>query len=303
MQLGTPLATCRVAKARRWLDGVSRIGEEEKIMVLSINTNIGAMVALQHLNATNNKLEATQLRITTGLRINGPKDDASTYAIAQNMRGDINGMVAVKTAIAGGESTVNVALEGAQAINNLLLEMKAKVVQANQAGLDSTSRTALQNDFDALRQQIETITSTAEFNGTNLIKSSAINLSVLSTVDGSTIAVSAQIMDPTTLTIHTTSLQTSASAATALTAIDSAITSVADKLAALGSVSKRLEIQSDFMVTLIDILRAGVGNLVDADMAEESAMLQSLQIKQQLGVQALSIANSNPQTILALFNG
>jgi flagellin len=267
------------------------------------NTNIGAMVALQHLNSTNSMLEDTQLRITTGLRVNGPKDDASTYAIAQNMRGDINGMMAVKTAIAGGESTVNVALEGAMAINDLLLEMKAKVVQANQAGLDATSRTALHNDFDALRQQIETITGTAEFNGTNLIKASAANLSVLSTVDGSTIAVSAQTMDPTTLAIQTSSLLSSANAATALTAIDSAITAVADKLAALGSVSKRLEIQSDFTVKLIDILKAGVGNLVDADMAEESAKLQSLQIKQQLGVQALSIANSNPQVILSLFNG
>jgi flagellin len=175
------------------------------------------------------------------------------------------------------------------------------VVQANQAGLDATSRTALHNDFDALRQQIQTITGTAEFNGTNLIKASAANLSVLSTVDGSTIAVSAQTMDPTTLVIHTTSLLTSAASSTALTAIDSAITAVADKLAALGSVSKRLEIQSDFTVKLIDILRAGVGNLVDADMAEESARLQSLQIKQQLGVQALSIANSNPQVILSLF--
>jgi flagellin len=194
-----------------------------------------------------------------------------------------------------------VALEGAVAINDLLLEMKAKVVQANQAGLDATSRTALHNDFDALRQQIQTITGTAEFNGTNLIKASAANLSVLSTVDGSTIAVSAQTMDPTTLVIHTTSLLTSAASSTALTAIDSAITAVADKLAALGSVSKRLEIQSDFTVKLIDILRAGVGNLVDADMAEESARLQSLQIKQQLGVQALSIANSNPQVILSLF--
>ena len=249
------------------------------------------------------KLENTQLRITTGLRVNGPKDDASTYAIAQNMRGDINGMMAVKTAIAGGESTVNVALEGAVAINDLLLEMKAKVVQANQAGLDATSRTALHNDFDALRSQIETITGTAEFNGTNLIKASAANLSVLSTVDGSTIAVSAQTMDPTTLAIQSTTLLSSAGAATALTAIDTAITAVADKLAALGSVSKRLEIQSDFTVKLIDILRAGVGNLVDADMAEESAKLQSLQIKQQLGVQALSIANSNPQVILSLFNG
>jgi flagellin len=270
-------------------------------MVLSINTNLGAMVALQHLNITNKKMEATQLRITTGLRVNGPKDDASTYAIAQNMRGDINGMLAVKTAIAGGESTVNVAVEGAQAISDLLLEMKAKVVQANQAGLDATSRTALHNDFDALRSQIETITATADFNGTNLIKASAANLSVLSTVDGSTIAVSAQTMDPTTLGISTSSLSSSANAATALTAIETAIRSINDKLAALGSVAKRLEIQGDFTVKLVDILRAGVGNLVDADMAEESAMLQSLQIKQQLGVQALSIANAGPASILALF--
>jgi len=272
-------------------------------MVLSINTNLGAMVALQNLNMTNKRLERTQLNITTGLRVNGPKDDASTYAIAQNMRGDINGMQAVKTAIAGGESTLNVAIEAAKNISDLLLEMKAKVVQANQAGLDSTSRTALHNDFVALRAQIQTIVDTADFNGTNLINASASNLSVLSTVDGSTIAVSAQKMDATTLGIGTTSLATSANAATALTTIDSAIRSVNDKVAALGSVGRRLEIQGEFTTKLIDILKAGVGNLVDADLAEESAHLQSLQIKQQLGVQALAIANASPQSILSLFNG
>jgi len=272
-------------------------------MVLSINTNLGAMVALQNLNITNKKLERTQLNITTGLKVNGPKDDASTYAIAQNMRGDIKGMMAVKTAIAGGESTVNVAIEASKSISDMLLEMKAKVVQANQEGLDSTSRTALHNDFVALREQINTIVATADFNGTNLIQASSSNLSVLSTVDGSTIVVSAQAMDLTTLGIATTDLSTSALAATALTAIDTAIRSVNDKVAALGSAGKRLEIQAEFTTKLVDILKAGVGNLVDADMAEESAKLQAMQIKQQLGVQALAIANSNPQLILSLFNG
>jgi flagellin len=270
-------------------------------MVLSVNTNLGAMVALQNLNTTNKRLERTQLNITTGLKVNGPKDDASTYAIAQNMRGDIKGMMAVKTAIAGGESTVNVAIEGAKNISDLLLEMKAKVVQANQAGLDSTSRTALHNDFDALREQIQTIVETADFNGTNLIKAAAQTLSVLSTVDGSTISVSGQPMDTTTLGINTSTLNTSASALTALTSIETAIRIVNDKVAALGSVGKRLEIQGDFTTKLIDILKAGVGNLVDADMAQESATLQALQIKQQLGVQSLAIANSNPQLILNLF--
>ena len=111
-------------------------------MTLSVNTNIGAMVALQHLNSTNTAMEKTQLAITTGLRVNGPKDDASTYAIAQNMRGDIVGLGAVKTALANGEATLNVAITAGKSISDLLTEMKAKVVQANQAGLDTASRTA-----------------------------------------------------------------------------------------------------------------------------------------------------------------
>ncbi|NQV61670.1 MAG: flagellin [Alphaproteobacteria bacterium] len=270
-------------------------------MVLSVNTNIGAMIALQHLNMTNTAMEKTQLAITTGLRVNGPKDDASTYAIAQNMRGDIVGLGAVKTALANGEAALNTAITAGKSISDLLTEMKAKVVQANQAGLDGASRTALHNDFVSLRDQISTIVATAAFNGINLVEQSAAGTSVLSTVDGSTISVSAQKLDATTLAIQATVLNTSAGAATALAAIDTAINSVSDKLAALGSVAKRIEVQADFTTKLTDILKAGVGSLVDADMAEESAKLQSLQIKQQLGVQALSIANAGPQSILSLF--
>jgi flagellin len=270
-------------------------------MGLSVQTNKGAMVALQNLNSTNNKLEATQLRITTGFRVNGPKDDAATFAIAQNMRGDIAGLGAVKTALANGEATLNVAIEAGKSVSDLLIEMKSKVVQANQAGLDSSSRSALHNDFNQLRTQIEEIVKTAEFNGTNLVKASASSTSVLSTVDGSTIAVSAQSMDQSTLSIAALTLTTSVGAASALTVLDTAITSVSNKLATLGSVSKRVEIQSEFTTKLTDILKAGVGNLVDADLASESAQLQSLQIQQQLGVQALSIANAGPQAVLGLF--
>ena len=270
-------------------------------MTLSVNTNVGAMVALQNLAKTQSRLENTQLRITTGLKVNGPKDDASTFAIAQRMRGDIAGMNAVKTALATGDSTVNTAISAGKAIADLLTEMKAKVVQANQAGLDSQSRTALHNDFKALRDQLATIVATADFNDTNMIKESATNLKVLSTVDGSTITVSAQKMDTTTLAINTSTLLNSSGASSALTAIDSAITKVTDKLAALGSAAKQIEVQSTFTSTLVDILRQGVGNLVDADLAEESANLQALQIKQQLGVNSLAIANAGPQSILALF--
>jgi len=267
----------------------------------SVNTNVGAMIALQNLNSSNKMLDATQLRVTTGLKINGPKDDPSTFAIAQNMRGDVAGMQAVRTALADGESTVAVAVNGGKQIADLLIEMKQKVVQANQAGLDSASRTALQNDFDNLRNQILTIVATAQFNGKNLIQASSPTLSVLSTVQGSVITISAQTLDPTSLGINATDLTSSANAATALQAINSAISLSSDKLASLGSAQKRIDLQSEFTIKLIDILKEGIGNLVDADLAEESAKLQALQIKQQLGVQALGIANQRPQQLLQLF--
>ena len=187
--------------------------------------------------------------------------------------------------------------------------MKAKVIQANQAGLDSTSRSALNNDVAALHDQITTIVQTAEFNGANLITSGATCLYVLSTVDGSTIVASAQIMDTATLGISAPDLTTSASASAslALTAIDNAITTVSSKLANLSSSSKLIEVQSALTVQLVDILKVGVGNLVDSNLAEESANLQSQQVQQvqqvqqQFGIQARSIANTKPQSILALF--
>ena len=158
----------------------------------SILTNSGAQVALQSLSKINKGLDVSQTRVTTGLRVNGPKDDASSYTIAQRMCGAVAGNEAVKIALANGESVVNTAVEAGKSIADLLTEMKAKVVQANQAGLDSSSRSALQNDFDALRQQIATIVASASFNSTNLIDVSSTTFTVLSTQEGSTITVSAQ---------------------------------------------------------------------------------------------------------------
>ena len=268
---------------------------------ISVNSNIGAMVALQQLNLTNKKLQTTQLRITTGLKVNGPKDDGATFQIATRLRGDIAGTQAVSVALASGNSTVKVAISAGKAIADLLSEMKGKTVQANQAGLDTASRTALQNDFAAWRAQLDTIVTSAEFNKTNLIFAAGSEMKVLSTIGGSSISVSAQKMDSTTLTVNALTLGTSVGAVTALTAIQTAIVLVGNKLAALGSASKSIDVQSDFTVSLVNIMTEGLGDLVDADLAQESATLQALQIQQQIGVQALSIANSAPQTILGLF--
>jgi flagellin len=286
--------------AKRWIRKL-RTRHKKMVQGLSIMTNPSAMIALQNLNKTNKQLASTQLKITSGLKINGPKDDSSTFQISTRLRGDISGLNAVKIALQNGDTTVSVAITAGKQIKDLLIEMKGKVIQSNQAGLDANSRTALHNDFRALADQITTIALTAEFNDANLIKSGATTFTVLSSQDGSTIAVSAASMDTTALAINASTLTTSASAAAARTAIDSAIVLAADKLAVFGAASKRVDVQLEFTGSLADILTEGLGNLVDADLANESARLQAFQIKQQLGVQALSIANSGPQTILGLF--
>jgi flagellin len=271
--------------------------------MLSVNTNSGAMVALQQLNATNRDLTEVQTRINTGLKIAGPKDDGAVYAIAQNMRGEIAGFEAVKTALDNAVSVVDVGLAAGQSISDLLIEMKEKSVAALDQSLETASRNALQNDFIALRDQIATIVSNAEFNGFNVIDGSASSLAVLANPDGATISVSSQNMSTGTagLDVSALSLTTATNAAAARSGIDAAIQNANQNLAVLGTRAKTLDIHNGFVSKLIDSLTTGVGNLVDADLAKESARLQALQIKQQLGTQALSIANQAPQTILSLF--
>ena len=140
-----------------------------------------------------------------------------------------------------------------------------------------------------------TIAETAEFNGKNLITAGATDLQVLSTVEGSTITVSAQSLNAMTLLINPATLATANSASQGRIILDTAIARVSNSWASLGSVAKRVDIQAAFTSKLMDIMKQGVGNLVDADLAEESANLQAIQIKQQLGVQAFAIANGSPQ--------
>ena len=117
-------------------------------MTLSVNTNVSAMVALQQLNVTNRDMAEVQTRINTGLKVAGPKDNGAVYAIAQNMRGEIAGFEAVKTALDNAVSVVDVGLAAGQSISDLLIEMKEKAVAALDSSLDTSSRNALQNDFD-----------------------------------------------------------------------------------------------------------------------------------------------------------
>lgn len=271
----------------------------------TINTNAGAMVALQNLNQTNRDLETVQSRINTGLAISSAKDNGGIYAIAQKMRSDVAGYGAVRNSLDLAQSTTDVALAAGEAISDLLVEMKEKALAASDTSLDTASRTALNEDFKALRDQISTITSNAEFNGTNLINGTVTSISALANADGSntiTISDANLTLGGGTVTVAATaSFSSAGDAATMVTTIETSLDNLNASLAKLGTASKSLEVHKGFVGKLSDALEKGIGNLVDADLAKESARLQSLQVKQQLGTQALSIANSAPSSILGYF--
>jgi flagellin len=274
-------------------------------MAFSVNTNAGALFALQNLNKTTSQLNTIQTQINTGLKVSSAKDDAATFAIAQTLRGDVSGLNAVKSSLDRAQSTIDVGIAAGEAVSDLLIQLKEKAVAAKDSGLDSASRTALNNDFGQLRDQITSIVTNAEFNGTNVVKSGGTAITAITNDTGSnTITVAAQDLSLGGANVTITSTQsigTATAASAAVDNIESSIANVNTSLSELGSGANRLELQGNFVNQLSDAIEVGIGNLVDADLAKESANLQALQVKQQLGLQALSIANQAPSTVLGLF--
>jgi len=274
-------------------------------MSFSVNTNTGAQVALQYLNATQGQLDRTQGAINSGLKVATAKDDGAIYAIAQNQRGAVAGFSSVINSLNNGSSAIDVALSAGQSISDLLIQLKQKALSAADPSLDTASRQALNSNFTALRDQISTIVKNAVFNNFNLVDGSTTQVQALASADGTRrITAQAQNMklSGSIVTITTTAtVSTQAKASAMIATIQASLTNVNSALAKLSSGAAKFSIQATFTQKLSDTLTAGIGNLVDANMAQESAMLQSLQVKQQLGVQALSIANQAPQTILSLF--
>ena len=393
-------------------------------MSFSVNTNTNSLAALETLSHTQQSLTKTQNRVSSGLKVAGAADDASTFAIAQGQRGDIAGFQAISNSLALGTAFINVALNGAQTISDTLNSIKAKVVQAQDPTQDHN---AIQNDITAFINQIDSLSAASQFNGVNLLNGGANSQNVLSSLNrtGNTIATasitvagqdlrsagigisginvaagsvtlnavaSTQAVDhdkfvinvvnnsTATATTTTTTFEfvtaasvslsaagniavltgttlagtisnlnaalqkngfttafnatgndvissvggTTAVGATSgftgtiagsfgaatpgtnasplnLTVIETAINTVKTALSQLGTAANQIATQTNFVKSLTDSLTGGVSQLVDADLAAESANLQSLQTKQQLGIQALSIANQDPGTVLARF--
>jgi len=271
----------------------------------SINTNVGAMIALQNLNNTATQLQSVQNIISTGLKVSSAKDDGATYAIAQSQRATVSSLDAVKDSLNRSSSVVDVAMSAGNSVTDLLTQMKEKALAASDTSLDTTSRNAMQTDFNSLRDQITSTLSNAAFNGINILNGNTAKISALANASGtSVLTVAGQNMSlgGSIVTVGTTSsFSTATSASNLLTTLDTSINNVSAALAKLGTSSKALTTNLNFVGNLQNSINAGIGNLVDADMAAESAKLQALQTKQQLGVQALSIANQSTSTVLSLF--
>ena len=274
-------------------------------MVNSINTNTAAQIALQNYNATSIQLGQIQTRVSTGLKVSSAKDNGSTWAIAQNQRSSVSALDAVKDSLNRATSTVDVALSAGQSISDLLNQAKAKALAATDTSLDSASRTALASDFASLRDQIAKTVENADFNGANLIKTNGTSLYALANASGTnklTVqAVNLGLGGGTVTITAASTFTTVTTAVAALSLVASSITNVNAAVAKLGTSSNALATHLSFIGKLQDSLVAGIGNLVDADVAKESANLTALQTKQQLGVQALSIANQSPQSLRSLF--
>ncbi len=271
----------------------------------SVNTNSGALIALQNLNATNQELTQVQTRISTGFKVASAKDNGAIWAIAQTQKATSNALNAVTTSLQRASSTIDVSLAAGSTVTDLLSQMKEKALAASDTSLDSASRSALNEDFKSIRDQITKVITNADFNGSNLIKSGATDIAVLANADGtSKITVSAQALNlgGSIVTLAATAtIGTVTTATAAIAVVTTSLTNVGAALAKIGTGSKSLTSHLTFVTKLQDALNTGIGNLVDADLAKESARLQALQTKQQLGVQALSIANQSSSSLLSLF--
>jgi flagellin len=279
--------------------------EKDGVVLNSINTNASALIALANLANIQAQLAQTQTEISTGKKINSAKDNGAIWSIANTMQGRVTSLDAVKDSLNRGQSAIDVAMSAGEQVSDLLQQMKAKALAAADTSLDTTSRQALNDDFKSLRDQITTIVSSADFNGVNMVKHNGTTLAALANDSGSLrVTVRAQDLSlgGANVTLSMGASFSSAAAASAYIAtLDTDLNNVNIAITHLGTGSNALASQMKFVGSLQTALTGGISNLVDADMAEESAKLQALQTKQQLAVQALMIANQSSSILLSLF--
>lgn len=268
----------------------------------SIITNPGAFTALRNLNNINGNLDTTQNRVSTGLRVSGALDDAANFAIAQGIRGELRAFDAVSQGLANARGIGEVAVAGATGVSNLLQDVRSTLTQLSNEGIATQQRTILTNDFNELLSQAANFLANSTFNGVNLIDSGGASVNTLSNLAGGTLTLTAVNLRTSVGSLAGSSVATASAAQSAISTTFTNLESlVGSTLGSLGAEVRALNLQDEFLSQVRDATEVGLGNIVDADLARESARLTSLQVQQQLSVQTLGIANQRPQSLLGLF--
>ena len=265
----------------------------------SVNTNVGALVAQKFLRATSAELNMTQNRVSSGLRVTSALDDASSFAVAAGMRADIKAYTAVAGALQGAKVGAQVAVSAGETIAKRMEDVKSKIVQMGDESLSAASRATYQSDLDSMVIEVNNYLRQASYQNVNLLGSGGADFLVVANIDASGITVRNQ--DVADLSGASLTIADQAGASNALSLLAGFKSNLDTALAQLGADLKQIDAQSEFIQQTEETVRIGLGALVDADLAKESANLQSLQVRQQLGVQGLGIANQSPQALLGLF--
>lgn len=268
----------------------------------SVNTNISSMVALQSLNRTSDQLSVVQKRISTGFRVADAKDDGGAFAVTQAVRADVAGLTAANEQLGGTKGVLDTTFAALGKISESMVKVRETLTRMADGTLNSEQFDQYSAQYTALRTQIQNFVADATYNGRTLLDTADGNIVTTRNEAGDTFTVTA--IDGATDLVVAAAPATVTAAQTALAAggdFETVESAIADALNQFGSDSNYIDAQIRYNKDKVDAMEGGLGALIDADLAKESAKLQSLQIRQQLGTQAMSIANQAPQTLLSLF--
>jgi flagellin len=278
----------------------------------SVNTNMTAMIALQSLDATNTQLAATQKQISTGYRVADSTDDGAAFAIAQNIRSTVGALTSANQQLGNVQGLLTTTQTGLTNISNTMASMRDVLVKLSDGNVQGNDRTNYEQQYTSLLGNLQTFIQDASYNGKTLIGDiSGSNgtfgrIAVARNESGSSYGIATFSGSALYGSIAFTTAQLNG-----VTTVQALITAsgtflnqqnlVGEQLNTLGNSINYVNNQVTYNSNKIDALNSGLGALVDADLAKESAQLTSLQIRQQLGTQALSLANSAPNSLLSLF--
>jgi len=272
----------------------------------SINTNSQSLIALQNLNSTNAQMSAVQKRVSTGYRVSDARDDGGAFAVAQAVRSDVAGVIAVGEQLGGLKGLLETTFAALSVVSDTMKQIRANLTRLADGAITTEQRDTYETQYELLTKQVKDFITDATYNGRTLLNTnpaaSGGNITSIRNEGGGTFTIEA--IDGSVLGM-TTIAPTTATAAQVFIAVGGDF-DVADKLISsalnkFGASMSFVDSQITYNSKKVDAMTAGLGALVDADLAKESSSLEALKVRQQLGVQTLGLANQGPQVLLGLF--